>query len=109
VPSRSVLLTNPTGLHARPAKIFAQAAARSGEAVTVSKGDRTVNARSVLSVLTLDCHHGDEITISVEGDGAAAEAALTELVALVESGLGEPTGEPGGEPGGKPGESEPRQ
>ena len=55
--------------------------------VTLSKDGREVNAGSVLSVLTLDCHHGDEITISVDGDGA--DAALAELVALVESGLGE--------------------
>jgi phosphotransferase system HPr-like phosphotransfer protein len=41
----------------------------------------------VLSVLTLDCHQGDEILISVEGDGA--EATLAELVALVESKFGE--------------------
>jgi phosphocarrier protein len=46
-----------------------------------------VNAKSVLSVLTLDCHQGDEILISVEGDGA--EATLAELVALVESKFGE--------------------
>jgi phosphocarrier protein HPr len=89
VPSRTVTLHNPTGLHARPAKVFAQAAAKTGLDVTVAKEGNEVNAKSVLSVLTLDCHHGDQITISVRGDGA--EGALAELVALVESGLGEPT------------------
>ena len=87
MPSRTVTLPNPTGLHARPAKVFAEAAAASGLTVRVSKGDNAVNARSVLSVLTLDCHQGDEITIDVEGDGA--DAVLVDLVALVESGLGE--------------------
>ncbi len=87
MPSRTVTLPNPTGLHARPAKVFAQAAAESGHQVRVTKGDTTVNARSVLSVLTLDCHNGDEITIEVEGDDA--EGVLASLVALVESGLGE--------------------
>jgi len=87
MPSRTVTLTNPTGLHARPAKVFAQAAADSGLTVRVRKGDTTVNARSVLSILTLDCHLGDPITIDVDGDGA--EAVLDELVTLVESGLGE--------------------
>jgi phosphocarrier protein len=82
-----VTLPNPTGLHARPAKVFAQAAAASGLEVRVAKGDTTVNARSVLSVLTLDCHQGDVVTIEVDGDGA--ESVLAELVALVESGLGE--------------------
>lgn len=56
----------------------------------MSKGGRDANAKSVLSVLTLDCLHGDEITIRTEGDGA--EAALEELAALVESGIGEGEG-----------------
>ncbi|MGH9222243.1 MAG: HPr family phosphocarrier protein [Acidimicrobiales bacterium] len=90
MPSQTVKLVNPTGLHARPAKVFAEAAAKTGLTVKVTKGDNTVNARSVLSVLTLDCHHGDEITISVDGeDEAAATAALAQLVELVETGIGE--------------------
>ena len=84
---RTVELTNPSGLHARPAKVFAEAAARLDATVTVRKGDRQVNAASVLSVLTLDCHQGDRITIRAEGEGA--EDAIDHLIALVEEGLGE--------------------
>jgi len=87
MPEATVTLQNATGLHARPAKIFARAAAASAADVSVEKDGRRVNAKSVLSVLTLDCHQGDEILISVEGDGA--EATLAELVALVESMFGE--------------------
>jgi phosphocarrier protein HPr len=87
MPSQNVVLANPTGLHARPAKVFAQAVAATGHQVRLTKGETTVNARSVLSVLTLDCHHGDEITIAVEGE--QADTVLSDLVALVESGLGE--------------------
>jgi phosphocarrier protein HPr len=91
MPEASVTLRNATGLHARPAKIFAKAAAASAAEVTVEKDGRRVNAKSVLSVLTLDCHQGDEILISVDGDDA--EATLAELVALVESRFGESEGE----------------
>lgn len=87
MPEQTVALPNPSGLHARPAKVFAKAAAASAAEVTVSKDGNTINAKSVLSVLTLDCHHGDEITISVEGDDA--QSTLDDLVSLVESGLGE--------------------
>ena len=87
MPSRTVTLANPTGLHARPAKVFAKAAADTGHEVRLTKGDTTVNARSVLSVLTLDCHLGDQVTIEVDGDDA--DAVLDTLVELVESGLGE--------------------
>ncbi|MGH9282598.1 MAG: HPr family phosphocarrier protein [Acidimicrobiales bacterium] len=67
--------------------MFAQAASESGHQVRLSKDGTTVNARSVLFVLTLDCHNGDQITIEVEGEDAGA--VLASLVALVESGLGE--------------------
>jgi phosphotransferase system HPr (HPr) family protein len=82
---------NASGLHARPAKIFARAAAAAAADVSVEKDGRRVNAKSVLSLLTLDCHRGDEIVISVEGDDA--EATLADLVALVEAKLGESDGE----------------
>lgn len=96
MPEAKVTLRNGSGLHARPAKIFARAAAEHEADVSVQKDDRRVNAKSVLSLLTLDCHQGDEILIATEGEGA--DAALAELVTLVEGGLGEgdPTG--GGEP-----------
>lgn len=87
MPEATVTLRNASGLHARPAKVFAKAAAASPADVVVEKGGRAVNAKSILSVLTLDCHHGDEIVIRAEGDGA--EETLAELVRLVESGLGE--------------------
>jgi phosphocarrier protein HPr len=87
MPEATVTLTNATGLHARPAKIFARAAAASAADVFVEKDGRRVNAKSVLSVLTLDCHQGDEILISVDGEDA--DATLAELVALVESRFGE--------------------
>jgi phosphocarrier protein HPr len=89
MPKRTVTLPNPSGLHARPAKVFAKAAAAAPGTVTLAKGDNEVNARSVLSVLTLDCHQGDEIVVGVEGEDA--EATLDELVALIENGLGEGT------------------
>lgn len=88
MPSRTIALPNPTGLHARPAAVFSKAAAGSAAEVTVAKDDRTANAKSLLSLLTLDCHKGDVVTITVEGD--EADRVLDVLVALVESGLGEP-------------------
>lgn len=96
MPEATVTLRNATGLHARPAKIFARAAAASTADVFVEKDGRRVNAKSVLSVLTLDCHQGDEILISVDGEDA--DATLAELVALVESRFGEDgSGEDGAE------------
>lgn len=87
MPSQTVKLENETGLHARPARVFAKAAKEHDGDVKVAKDGEPVNAKSTLSVLTLDCHQGDEITIHVEGDGA--DDALARLVSLVQHGLGE--------------------
>ncbi len=87
MPEATVVLPNPSGLHARPAKVFARRAKEKACEVKVSKGDREADAKSVLSVLTLDVLHGDEIVIRTDGEDA--EAALADLVDLVEHGLEE--------------------
>ncbi len=66
--------------------MFSEAAAGHGCDVRVRRGEEEVTAKSVLSVLTLDCRKGDAITISTDGDGA--RAALDELVELVAARLG---------------------
>ncbi|MGH2662352.1 MAG: HPr family phosphocarrier protein [Actinomycetota bacterium] len=87
MPEATVTLRNASGLHARPAKVFARSAAASSGDVVLVKGGKEVNAKSVLSVLTLDCRQGDEILIRTTGDGA--EEVLAKLVGLVEAGLGD--------------------
>jgi phosphocarrier protein len=89
MPEKSVVLANPSGLHARPAERFARAAARFDGKVTVRKAGKgdVVDAKSVLSVLTLGCLQGDEIVIQAEGEGAAE--ALEELVDLIAGDQGE--------------------
>ena len=87
MPSQTVELRNESGLHARPAAVFSKRAATFDCDVKVSKGETEANAKSVLRVLTLDCHQGDQITISTDGDDE--DDALKALVELVESGIGE--------------------
>ena len=90
MPERTVTLHNETGLHARPARVFSKAAKSFDADITVAKmnGEADpVNAKSTLSVLTLDCHQGDEIVIVADGDDA--DEALDHLEELVNSGLGE--------------------
>jgi phosphotransferase system HPr (HPr) family protein len=87
MPRAVVTLTNPHGLHARPAAAFTMAASAYPCDVTVEKAGRAVNAKSIMSLMALDCRVGDEIAISTSGTGDVA--ALSELVALVDAGLGE--------------------
>ncbi|MGN0117913.1 MAG: HPr family phosphocarrier protein [Streptomyces albidoflavus] len=82
MPERNVVIGSSSGLHARPAALFVQAAARQPAAVTVGRpGQPAVDARSMLSVLALGAKHGEALVLTAEGDGA--DAALDELAALV--------------------------
>jgi len=78
---RLIRIGSSHGLHARPAKLFTQAAAASGATVTIAKGDKSVNAASILGVISLGVDHGDEVTLTVEGDGE--ERILDELEELL--------------------------
>ncbi|MGM7668170.1 HPr family phosphocarrier protein [Microbacterium sp. A93] len=80
--SRTVRIGSSHGLHARPAKLFAQAAKESGIAVTIAKDSgKPVNAASILGIIALGLDHGDYVTLSADGDGAEGIIdTLTELL-----------------------------
>ncbi len=83
-------VVNPSGLHARPASLFAEAAARFASRVTVEnldRGSRPVDAKSILMLLTAGVQRGHRIRLSA--DGPDEEEALAALRELVEAGLGE--------------------
>jgi phosphocarrier protein HPr len=83
---RNVVIGSSVGLHARPAALFVQAAARQPVKVKIAKaGSDPVDARSILSVLALDARNGEEVVLSAEGEGD--EKALAELVELLQSDL----------------------
>jgi len=79
---RTVIVASSVGLHARPASLFSQAAAKTGVVVTITSATgKSVNAASILGVLSLGVGHGETVTLSSDADGA--EAALDELAALL--------------------------
>ena len=78
-----VVVNSPVGLHARPAASFVQAVLESGLGVRLGRidGSDSVDARSILAVLSLDIAHGEEVEISADGDQAAVVLArLAELL-----------------------------
>jgi phosphocarrier protein HPr len=81
MPERTVTIASAHGLHARPASLFVQAVTASGLAVQLTKGDKTLNAASILGVISLGINHGDQITLAAEGE--VADAVLDNLVALL--------------------------
>lgn len=79
---RSAVVASKVGLHARPAAVFVKAVTDSGVPVTIAKGaGEPVDAASILGVMTLGADHGDEVTLTAEGEGA--EEVLDRLVELL--------------------------
>ncbi len=83
--SRNVTIRNSQGLHARPATFFIQKANSYKSSIWVEKGDRRVNAKSLLGVLSLAVTKGMEITLLA--DGVDEGSALSGLAELLENGL----------------------
>lgn len=87
VVSQTIKITNPTGLHLRPAGNLCKEAMKFKSKVTFEYRGNTANAKSVLSVLGACIKSGDEITLICEGEDE--REALQSLIAYIESGLGE--------------------
>lgn len=81
-----ICLQNSTGLHARPATVFTQMAAKFKSKVTVANGAKKSDAKSILGVLTLGAVQGSELVLTAEGaDEEEAVKTLGDyLVALSE-------------------------
>jgi phosphocarrier protein HPr len=83
---RTITVASSVGLHARPASLFSQAAAKAGLPVTLTNAaGKTVNAASILGVLSLGIGHGETVTIAADGDGA--DTALDGLAELLNTDL----------------------
>ena len=90
MPSLTLVVRHPAGLHARPAAEFVKTATTFPCTITVrnvSADTPAVNAKSILSVLTLGVTQGDEIEVKAEGE--QAEVALQALAHLVQTNFGE--------------------
>lgn len=78
---KTLILMNKVGLHARPASLFVQTAARFQSAIVVTHGPRQADAKRILQVLQLGAGYGAELRVRAEGEDAEdALAALSELV-----------------------------
>jgi phosphocarrier protein len=84
---RTATIGSRVGLHARPAAIFAEAAADTGIEVTIAKEgepeDEALDASSILSLMSLGAEYGQKVTLRADGPGA--EAALDHLVTVLET------------------------
>lgn len=88
--SFEAVVTNPSGLHARPAATFVKAASRYDADVRIvdlDAGGEEVSARSLLALMALGVRQGSRVRVSATGP--QARPALVELRALIDDGFGE--------------------
>jgi phosphocarrier protein len=85
--SRQVAITNQRGLHARASAKFVNLASQIDAKIEVEKDGHRVCGTSIMGLMMLGAAMGDTVVIHVEGDHA--DAALEQLVALVEDRFGE--------------------
>lgn len=79
--SRIVTVTNPSGLHARPAAIFVAKAKEYESTVTLEKDGKTGSGKSLIGLLKLSLACGSTVQISAEGSDA--QSAVDGLSALL--------------------------
>ena len=87
--SKDLVVSNPLGIHARPASVFVQTATGFASDVSVTNLDtsNTADGKSVMSMLMLSAPQGTRIRLDVSGEDAVT--AMETLSRLIEEGFNE--------------------
>ncbi|NBX90218.1 MAG: HPr family phosphocarrier protein [Betaproteobacteria bacterium] len=87
MPQASTIISNRLGLHARASAKLTKLAGSFPCEVWISKGDRRVNAKSIMGVMMLAAGIGSQVELDTEGE--QAQEALDALLALMADKFGE--------------------
>jgi Phosphotransferase System HPr (HPr) Family len=85
--SKKLVINNPAGLHLRPISVLCNRSIDFRSTVTIKIGEKSVNAKSVIGVLSACVRQGDEIELICEG--ADETEAIEVLSNMILSGLGD--------------------
>lgn len=73
------VITDPVGIHARPAGLLVKEVQQYGDsAVTLTKDGRSVSLLKLMALMQLGVRQGDAVTVTVEGGDEEAVAAKIE-------------------------------
>ena len=73
------VITDPVGIHARPAGLLVkEIKSYAGSVVTIEKGEKAVNALKLMALMQMGIKQGDKVTVSVEGGDEEAVCAKIE-------------------------------
>lgn len=80
---KDAVVKSKTGLHARPGSMVSEKAMNFDSEISLVFGDKKIDAKEVLDVITSNINCGDKV--SVEAEGPDEEQAVLELVELIET------------------------
>ena len=66
--TKKILIKIPTGLEARPVAMLVQVASQYESSIYIECGDKKVNAKSIMGMMSLVLTRGTEVTIDAQGD-----------------------------------------
>ena len=71
-------ITDPVGIHARPAGLLVKEVKKFASTVTVTKGEKSVNALKLMALIGMGIKQGDTVSVSIEGADEETTAAAIE-------------------------------
>jgi phosphocarrier protein len=71
-------ITDPVGLHARPAGVLVKEVKKYASTVTITKGEKSVNALKLMAIMGMGVKQGDTVTVTIEGEDEETAAAAIE-------------------------------
>ena len=73
------VITDPVGIHARPAGILVKEVKNYKDStITLAKGEKSVNLLKLMALMQMGIKQGDKVTVTVEGGDEEAVAAKIE-------------------------------
>ena len=69
-----ITVSDPVGIHARPAGVLVKEAQKLSSDITVTCREKTVDLKKLLAVMGLGAKCGDTLSVSVEGENELADA-----------------------------------
>ena len=78
--TKKLIVKNRAGIHARPSSLIVEKASAFQSSITIEKGNLTVNAKSIMGIMTMAAEYNTELTLTAEGvDEVEAAAAIEQL------------------------------
>ncbi|MCH5272057.1 MAG: HPr family phosphocarrier protein [Lachnospiraceae bacterium] len=75
--SKSITISIPSDLEARPIALLVQVASRYDSKIYIESGEKTINAKSIMGMMTLGLETGENVIVNADGEDE--ESAIAEI------------------------------